>query len=196
LLTKGYAINSSAVDRILERVQAFSAREDWEKAESLLDKLLFAKPWDSKLLLCKAHLRKRMWIASNCENYELLEDSVRLFSRCHLITGSSEAGINTATLLLLSGKEEDAYKKASETSRHCRNLILEGDHELDGYFAAIIAEANLIRGRLEAAESWYETASSQDGSIADKFKENMSLLLEHSVSESKTVTRMRKALRA
>ena len=73
MLTKGYAINSSAVDRILERVQAFSAREDWEKAESLLDKLLFAKPWDSKLLLCKAHLRKRMWIASNCENYELLK---------------------------------------------------------------------------------------------------------------------------
>jgi hypothetical protein len=193
---KGLTINSNAVDRILERVWAFSAKEEWERADSLLDKLIVAKPWDRKLLLTKAHLRKRKWMASNRKDYDLLLDTIRHFSRCSLLTGSAEAGINTATLLLISGKEDEAYKRAAETARHCRNLILSGDSDLDGNYAAIIAEANLIRGRLEAAESWYEAASSKDSSIADIFKQNMSLLLEHSALESNTVLKLRNALGA
>jgi hypothetical protein len=137
-----------------------------------------------------------MWLASNRDNYELLQDALHLFSRCHLLTGNPEAGINTATLLLLSGNEEEAYRKASEVAGHCRNLIMDGTVELDGYLAAIIGEANLIRGRHEAAQSWYETACSQDESITEVFRENMNLLLDHTVPESKTVKKIRRALRA
>lgn len=193
---KGNAINSNAVDRILQRVWSLIAREEWEKAEKLLDKLIIGKPWDKKLLLNKAQLRKRMWIASHCENFGYLTESLHLFSRCHLLTGNPEAGINTATLLLLSGKAEDARKKASEVARHCRSRIMNGDRELDGYFAAVIGEANLILGKLEAAEAWYDTAYSQDNSIAEIFKENMNLILDHTLPESKAVVKIRKALRA
>lgn len=137
-----------------------------------------------------------MWITSDCEDYELLKDALHLFSRCHLLTGNPEAGINTATLLLLSGNEDEAYAKAAEVARHCRSLILDGERSLDGYYAAVIGEANLIRGRLEAAEAWYETAYSQDNSISEIFKENMNLILAHIVPESKTVVKIRQALRA
>lgn len=189
-------INSNAVDRILQRVWAFIAKEEWHEADMLLDKLLIGKPWDKKILLNKAQLRKRMWIAGDCDDYGLLQDALRLFSRCHLLTGDPEAGINTATLLLISGREPEAYRKAAEVAKHCRTLIMMGKRELDGYYAAIIAEANLIRGRLEAAEAWYETAYSQDSSISEIFRENMNLLIEHIVPETSTVNRIRQTLRA
>lgn len=137
-----------------------------------------------------------MWLATNRENYDLLKDALHLFSRCHLLTGNPEAGINTATLLLLSGNEEEAYRKAAEVSAHCRNLIMEGTGEPDGYLSAIMGEANLIRGRHEAAQSWYETACFQNESISEVFTENMNLLLDHTVPESKTVKKIRRALRA
>jgi len=191
-----FTINSNAIDRILQRVWTFIAREEWDKAEELLDKLLIGRPWDQKLLLNKAHLRKRMWMSSGREDYSLLMETAHLFSKCHLLTGNAEAGINTATLLLLGGNDEEAHKKATEVARHCRMLIMDGNRELDGYYAAVIAEANLIRGRLEAAQSWYETAYNQDSSIAEAFKENMNLLLEHIVPETKSVKKIRQSLRA
>ena len=154
------------------------------------------KPWDKKLLLNKAQLRKRMWIASSCEDYDLLKDCLHLFSRCHLLTGNPEAGINTATLLLLSGEDEEARAKASEVARNCRTHIMEGNKEVDGYYAAVIGEANLIMGKLEAAEAWYDTAYSEDSSIADIFRENMDLILKHIEPESKNAVKIRNALRA
>jgi tetratricopeptide (TPR) repeat protein len=180
----------------LQSVWVFIARKEWEKAEALLDTLLAGKPWDKKILFTKAQLRKRMWIASEREDYQLMMDALHLFSRCHLLTGNPEAGINTATLLLLSGNHDEARKKAEEIATRCRNLVMKGNRELDGYFAAVIAEANLIMGRLEAAEAWYDTAYSKDNSVTEIFSENMSLILEHIVPESGAVARIRKALRA
>ncbi len=137
-----------------------------------------------------------MWIASDCEDYDLLKDCLHLFSRCHLLTGSPEAGINTATLLLLSGDNEKARRKAEEVARNCRTHIMEGDKEVDGYYAAVLGEANLVMGNLEAAEAWYDTAYSEDSSIADIFRENMDLILQYTSPESKTAGKIRSALRA
>lgn len=184
------------MDRILERVFAFAEKGDWAKAEKLLDRLLMGKPWDKKLLLSKAKLRKRMWIASNCEDYHLLTDCFHLFSRCHLLTGNPEAGINAATFLLLMGDEQEALRKATEVARNCRTRIMGGNRELDGYYAAIVAEANLIMGNLEAAEIWYDTAYSEDIKIAESFRENMELILEHIGTESKIAMKIRSSLRA
>jgi len=193
---KGSVINTDAVERILQRVWAFIAAEEWDKAEDLLDKLITAKPWDRKLLLNKAHLRKKMWLASGSEDYELLKDATHLFSRCHLLTGSPEAGINTATLLLIAGNEDEAYQKAAETAAHCRSVMMDSESEPDGYLLAVMGEANLIRGRLEAAEAWYDAACSQDDSIAEIFKENMNLLIDHIVPETRSILKIRKSLRA
>ncbi len=196
LQEKGSAINTDAVERILQRVWAFIAAEEWGKAEDLLDKLITAKPWDRKLLLNKAHLRKKMWLASGCEDYELLREATHLFSRCHLLTGSPEAGINTATLMLIAGNEEEAYLKAAETAAHCRSMMMDAESEPDGYLLAVMGEANLIRGRLEAAEAWYDAACAQDDSIAEIFKENMNLLIDHIVPETRSILKIRKSLRA
>ena len=193
---KGSVINTDAVERILQRVWAFIAAEEWSKAEDLLDKLISAKPWDRKLLLNKAHLRKKMWLSSSCEDYELLKDATHLFSRCHLLTGSPEAGINTATLLLIAGNEDEAYQKAAETAAHCRAVMMDSESEPDGYLLAVMGEANLIRGRLEAAEAWYDAACAQDDSIAEIFKENMNLLIDHIVPETRSILKIRKSLRA
>lgn len=195
-MIEGSIINRNALDRILQKVWGLVVQEEWAEAEALLDKLISVKPWDKKLLLTKAQLRKNMWLASNREDYSLLDDAVHLYSRCHLLTGAAEAGINTATLLLISGNDQEAYRKAAEVAKHCRAVIMEGIREPDGYYPAIIAEANLIRGRLEAAETWYETAHSENSTIADIFQENMNLLLEHTVPESSTVNKIRRALRA
>ncbi len=184
------------MERLLERVSVFSSRGQWEKAESILNKLLFAKPWDKQLLLAKAHLRKKMWISSDCENHIFLEEALHLFSRCHLLTGSVEAGINTATLLLLSGKKEEAHKRADDTARHCRQLIIENDISEQGSYAVTIAEGNLIRGRLEAAELWYKTAMSKHDTISDQVIDNMNLLLNHLMPDGDIATRIRESVGA
>lgn len=196
MMIEGSRINRNSMDRMLQKIWGLVSLEDWTEAEILLNTLIKVKPWDKKFLLYKAQLRKNMWLASDKEDYALLEDAIHLYSRCHLLTGGAEAGINTATLLLISGNDREAYRKAAEVAKHCRALILDGVKERDGYYAAIIAEANLIRGRLEAAETWYETAHEENSTIADIFQENMNLLLEHIVPESSTVKRIRQALRA
>ncbi|MCD6587134.1 MAG: DUF4071 domain-containing protein [Candidatus Fermentibacteraceae bacterium] len=158
--------------------------------------LIVAKPWDKRLLLAKAQLKKKMWIASGHEDHVLLEEALQLYSRCHLLTGSIEAGINSATLLLLSGKKKEAYKRADDTARHCRLLIMENEtHEL-GYYAATIAEVNLLRGRIEAAESWYKTALSKNNRVPDGVLDNMNLLLDHLVLEPDMAVRIREAVGA
>jgi hypothetical protein len=197
LLFRGnQAIKSSAVDRILKRVEAFADKEQWAQAEALLDKLLIAKPWDRSVLLTKAHLYKQMWLTGDRKDHKPMEKAISLFSRCHLLTGSAEAGINTATLLLLSGREDDARRKASEVARHCRNQILEGEHAMDGFLAGVIAEANLVNGMLDAAEGWYETARTQDSTVVIRFRENMLLILEHTLPDKPSADRLREALRA
>lgn len=184
------------MERLLEKVSVFSSQGQWEKAESILDKLIVAKPWDKKLLLAKAHLRKKMWLSSDCENHTFLNEALHLFSRCHLLTGSVEAGINTATLLLLSGKKEEAYRRADDTARHCRQLIIENDISEQGNYAVTIAEGNLVRGRMEAAESWYKTAMSKDDCISDQVIDNMNLLLNHLMPDREMAIRIREAVGA
>ncbi|MEA3267201.1 MAG: TRAFs-binding domain-containing protein [Candidatus Fermentibacteria bacterium] len=196
MVFKGLIIKSEAVERLLDRVYTFSSSGQWQKAESILDKLIVAKPWDKRLLLAKAHLRKRMWISSDCENQVLLAEALHLFSRCHLLTGSVEAGINTATLLLLSGNEEDAYKRADDTSRHCRQLIIENDIGEQDNYAVTIAEGNLVRGRLEAAESWYKTAMSKNDLVSEHVIDNINLLLNHLMPDQAMAVRIREAVGA
>ena len=193
---KGLIIKSEAVERLFDRIAIFSSQGKWEKAENIIDMLIVAKPWDKRLLLAKAKLRKKMWIASGHEDHTLLEEALQLFSRCHLLTGSIEAGINSATLLLLSGRKKEAYKRADDTARHCRLLIMENEtHEL-GYYAATIAEVNLLRGRIEAAESWYKTALSKNNRVSDEVLDNMNLLLDHLVLEPDMAVRIREAVGA
>ncbi len=55
--------------------------------------------------------------ATDREDYDLLKDALHLFSRCHLLTGNAEAGINTATLLLLSGNEREALQEGRPRSQ-------------------------------------------------------------------------------
>lgn len=196
MLLREFIIKSKAVKRLLGRVSVFSSQGKWEKAEEILDKLIVAKPWSKELLLRKAHLRKKMWIASGCGNHEILADAIRLFSKCHLLTGSVEAGINSATLLLLSGREKEAYKRAEDTARHCRQLIIENDIKHQGSYAVTIAEGNLLRGRLEAAESWYKTAMSKNNRVPDQAIDNMNLLLDHLVPEPEMVIRLKEAVGA
>ncbi len=196
MVFKGLIIKSKAVERLLDRVSAFTSQGQWEKAENILDKLIVAKPWDRKLLLAKAHLRKKMWISSDCENHIFLSEALHLFSRCHLLTGSVEAGINTATLLLLSGKEEEAHKRADDTARHCRQLIIENDTNEQDNYAVTIAEGNLVRGRMEAAELWYKTAMSKHDKISDQVIDNMNLLLNHLMPDHDIAVRIREAVGA
>ncbi|MCK5131180.1 MAG: hypothetical protein KAR40_03405 [Candidatus Sabulitectum sp.] len=179
--------------RLLDRVSIFISRGQWDNAEIILNKLIVAKPWDRKLLLSKAYLRKKMWMASDCENHELLIDAEHLFSRCHLLTGSVEAGINSATLLLLSGRDKEAYRRADDTAHHCRQLILESDNHHQESYAVTIAEVNLLRGRLEAAESWYRTALSQESKVSEQVADNMNLLLNHLVTEPEMAAKIRDA---
>ncbi len=196
LLLKGLIIKSEAVERLFDRVAVFSSQGKWEKAENIINMLIVAKPWDKRLLLAKANLKKKMWIASGQKDHELLEESLQLFSRCHLLTGSIKAGINSATLLLLSGRKKEAYKRADDTARHCRLLIMENKtHEL-GYYAATIAEVNLLRGKLEAAELWYKTALSKNSRVSEEVLDNMNLLLDHLVPEPDMVVRIREAVGA
>jgi tetratricopeptide (TPR) repeat protein len=125
-----------------------------------------------------------------------MEEALQLFNRCYLLTGSIEAGINSATLLLLSGKKREAYKRADDTARHCRLLIMENKkHEL-GYYAATIAEVNLLKGRLEAAELWYKSALSENSRVSEKVLDNMNLLLNHLVPEPDMVARIRESVGA
>lgn len=196
MVFKGLIIKSEAVERLLDRVSTFGSKGQWEKAEGILDKLIIAKPWDKRLLLAKAHLRKRMWISSDCENQTFLAEALHLFSRCHLLTGSVEAGINTATLLLLSGNKNEAYKRADDTARHCRQLIIENDISEQGNYAVTIAEGNLLRGRLEAAESWYKTAMSKNDSVSEHVIDNMNLLLNHLMPDQDMAIRIREAVGA
>lgn len=135
-------------------------------------------------------------MASNGDDYFLLEEAIQLFSRCHLLTGSAEAGINTATLLLIGGRQEEARRKAEDTARRCRKIILEKDDFMPEYFAAITAEVHLINGNIAEAESWYRTASSQNRKLPEQVKENMDLLLDYLVLNSETATRIREALGA
>ncbi len=137
-----------------------------------------------------------MWMASSCKDYSLLEEAIQLFSRCHLLTGSIEAGINSATLLLLSGKEKEAYKRADDTARHCRQLIIENDSLQHESYAVTIAEVNLLRGRLEAAESWYKTALSQSSEVSEYVLDNINLLLNYLVPEPEMEIRIRETLGA
>ncbi|MCP4647387.1 MAG: DUF4071 domain-containing protein [bacterium] len=195
-MIEGSIIESKAVDRLLKRVSDFSSKGEWDKAEDILDKLTSGRPWDKKLLLSRAHLMKRKWAASGYEDSELLKHAIKHFSRCSLLTGSVEAGINNATLLLIGGREEEAIIKAKETAKRCRKLIMENDQMKESCFAAIIAEVNLISGRFQAAESWYKTAMSQDTSISPSIAENMNILLKYHMPESDTELRIRKAIRA
>lgn len=135
-----------------------------------------------------------MWMASGCKNGELLDESVQLFSRCHLLTGSIEAGINAATLLLISGKEKEAYKRADDTARHCRQLIIENKVNTKECYAVTIAEVNLLKGRLDAAESWYRTAISKNSEISENATDNMNLLLQHLNPGKKREALIRKAV--
>ncbi|MCK5786955.1 MAG: DUF4071 domain-containing protein [Candidatus Sabulitectum sp.] len=182
------------MERLLAKVSTYVSLDQWDKAENILNKLIMAKPWDRSLLLAKAHLRKKMWMASGCEDHELLEESIRLFSRCHLITGSVEAGINSATLLLLSGKEKEAVKRADDTARHCRQLIIENNVNHKECYAETVAEVNLLKGRLDAAESWYKTAISKNEKISENAIDNMNLLLEYLIPEEEIETRIREAV--
>ncbi len=193
---KGLVIKSKAVERLLERVTAFASKGQWGKAEGILDKLIVAKPWDRQLLLSKAYLRKKRWMTSGCKDLTLLEEAIYLFSRCHLLTGSIEAGINSATLLLLSGKQEEAYHRADDTARHCRQLIIENDTQHEEQYAVTIAEGNLLRGRLEAAESWYRTALSRNSEASEQVIDNMNLLLNYLMPEPELASRIRKAVGA
>ncbi len=195
-LQKGLNIKSEAVNRLLERISRFIDIGEWKNAEDIIEKLIVAKPWDKKLLLSKANLRKRMWIKSDCEDTVLLVEAIHLFSRCHLLTGIPEAGINTATLLLIRGRSEEAYEKADDTADYCRKLILEEDQMQEERFAAIIAEANLIKGRYVSAESWYKTAAAQKNPVSKQVRENVNLLLKHLAPESKTEAKIRKAMGA
>ncbi len=196
MVFKGRIIKSEATERLLDRVSTFGSKGQWEKANSIIDKLIVAKPWDKRLLLAKAHLRKRMWISSDCKNQVFLAEALHLFSRCHLLTGSVEAGINTATLLLLSGNKKEAYKRADDTARHCRQLIIENDIGEQDNYAVTIAEGNLVRGRLEAAESWYKTAMSKNDFVSEHVIDNMNLLLNHLMPDHDIAVRIREAVGA
>lgn len=59
-----------------------------------------------------------------------------------------------------------------------------------------IAEINLLRGRLEAAESWYKTALSKNSEVSEQVLDNMNLLLNHLVPEPEMEIRIREAVGA
>ncbi len=166
---------------------------DWERAGIIIDKLIHAKPWDKQLLFVKANLIKSLWIDSDCKNDLILKEAVKHFSKCSLLTGLPEAGINTATLLLLTGRKNDAIIKADETARQCEKLIIEKDDLDEFIFYAIIAEVNLIQERFTAAETLYRRASAQTDKLPKENITNIKLLLKHHAPKSDVIQRIKKA---
>ncbi len=191
----GYKIKSEAIDRLLQRIDSYSAKEQWDKAEAILDRLILGRPWDKKLLLTKAYLDKRKWVVSGCSDHDLLQIAIKSFSRCTLLSGSVEAEINNATLLLISGQREEAYLKAKEAAHRCRKLIVIKGKSSGICYSAIVAEVNLIQERFLAAESWYKTAISQNEYIPDYVAENVQLLLNHHVPDPKIIAKLKNSLR-
>ncbi len=148
------------------------------------------------MLLARADVKKSRWIASGCDDFHLLGEAIKHYSRCSLITGNVEAAINTATLMLLGGREEEAHERAEEIALRCRKLIMEGDVKKESYLAVVIAEVHMINGRFHHAETWYKTAFANSEAMPDHVLTNMNLLLEHHVPDTVIVLRIRKAVGA
>lgn len=148
------------------------------------------------MLLARADVKKSRWMAAGCDDFHLLGEAIKHYSRCSLITGTVKAGINTATLMLLGGREEEAHERADEIAYHCRKLIMEKDVQRESYLAAVIAEVHMIKGRFHHAETWYKTAYEQCSEMPDHVLVNMNLLLEHHVPDTATILRIRKAVGA
>ena len=136
-------------------------------------------------------------MTAGCNDHELLEKAIRSFSKCTLLTGSVEAEINNATLLLISGQQEEAYFKAIEAAHRCRKLIVIKGKSSEICYSAIVAEVNLIQERFLAAESWYKTAISQNDRdcVPDYVAENVQLLLNHLVPDPKIIAKLKNSLR-
>lgn len=135
-------------------------------------------------------------MVDGCSNHELLEIAVKSFSKCTLLTGSVEAEINNATLLLIAGQRDEAYLKAKEAAHRCRKLIVIKGKSSGICYSAIVAEVNLIQERFLAAESWYKTAVSQSDDIPDYVAENVQLILNHHVPDPKIIAKLKNSLRS